>query len=121
MNALSLTYMVLTRALIASLYGIIGLASILPLPYGIFGRPMRARPPEWKWLYGIFGRPMRACPPEWKWLFTTLQRYNVKHKHNQGKRFANGIVVKRAEMLRHPCILGGPQTTGDKISSQNVR
>ena len=64
---------------------------------------------------------MRACPPEWKWLFATLQRYNVKHKHNQGKRVANGIVVKRAEMLRHPCILGGPQTTGDKIRSQNVR
>ena len=61
------------RALIASLYRIIGLASILPLPNG------------------IFGRPMRACPPEWKWLFATLQRYNVKHKHNQGKRVANGI------------------------------
>ena len=73
MNALSLTYMVLTRALIASLYRIIGLASILPLPNG------------------IFGRPMCACPPEWKWLFATLQRYNVKHKHNQGKRVANGI------------------------------
>ena len=44
------------RALIASLYRIIGLASILPLPNG------------------IFGRPMRACPPEWKWLFATLQK-----------------------------------------------
>ena len=28
---------------------------------------------------------------------------------------------KRAQMLRHPCILGGPQTKGDKIKSQNVR
>ena len=63
--------MVLTRALIAFL------ASILPLPNG------------------IFGRPMRACPPEWKWLFATLQRYNVKHKHNQGKRVANGIVCSK--------------------------
>ena len=64
---------------------------------------------------------MRACPPEWKWLFATLQRYNVKHKHNQGKRVANGIVVKRAEMLRHPGILGGPQTTGDKWVSSTAR
>ena len=77
MNALSLTYMVLTRALIASLYRIIGLASILPLPNG------------------IFGRPMCACPPEGKWLFATLQRYNVKHKHNQGKRVANGIACSK--------------------------
>ena len=77
MNALSLTYMVLTRALIASLYRIIGLASILPLPNG------------------IFGCPMRDCPPEWKWLFATLQRYNVKHKHNQGKRVANGIACSK--------------------------
>ena len=77
MNALSLTYMVLTRALITSLYQIIRLASILPLPNG------------------IFGRSMRACPPEWKWLFATLQRYNVKHKHNQGKRVANGIACSK--------------------------
>ena len=28
---------------------------------------------------------------------------------------------KRAEMLRHPCILGGPQIKGDKIRSQNLR
>ena len=56
------------RALIASLYRIIGLASILPLPNG------------------IFGRPMRACPPEWKWLFATLQSYNAKLKHNQESR-----------------------------------
>ena len=68
---------VLTRALIASLYRIIGLASILPLPNG------------------IFGRPIRACPPEWKWLFATLQRYDVKHKHNQGKRVANGIACAK--------------------------
>ena len=77
MNALSLTYMVLTRALIASLYRIPRLASILPLPNG------------------IFGRSMRACPPEWKWLFATLQRYNVKHKHNPGKRVANGIACSK--------------------------
>ena len=77
MNALSLTYMVLTRALIASLYRITGLASILRLPNG------------------IFGRPMRGCPPEWKWLFATLQRYNVKHKDNQGKRVANGIACSK--------------------------
>ena len=77
MNALSLTYMVLTRALIASLYRIIGLASTLPLPNG------------------IFGRPMRACPPEWKWLFATLHKYNVKHKHNQGKRVENGIACSK--------------------------
>ena len=38
---------------------------------------------------------MRACPPEWKWLFATLQRYNVKHKHNQGKRVANGIACSK--------------------------
>ena len=25
---------------------------------------------------GIFGRPMRACPPETKWFFATLHRYN---------------------------------------------
>ena len=61
------------RALIASLYRIIGLASILPLPNG------------------IFSRPMRACPPEWKWLFATLQRYNVKHKHNQESRKRHGV------------------------------
>ena len=77
MNALSLAYMVLTRVLIASLYRIIGLASILPLPNG------------------IFGRSMRACPLEWKWLFATLQRYNVKHKHNQGKRVTNGIACSK--------------------------
>ena len=77
MNALSLTYMVLTRAVIASLYRIIGLASVLPLPNG------------------IFGCPMCACPPEWKWLFATLHRYNVKHKHNQGKRVANGIACSK--------------------------
>ena len=28
---------------------------------------------------------------------------------------------KRVEMLCHPCILGGPQTKGDKIKSQNLR
>ena len=60
-----------------NLYRIIGLASILPLPNG------------------IFGRPMRACPPKRKWLFATLQRYNVKHKHNQGKRVANGIACSK--------------------------
>ena len=38
---------------------------------------------------------MRACPPEWKWLFATLQRYNVKHKQNQGKRVANGIACSK--------------------------
>ena len=38
---------------------------------------------------------MCACPPEWKWLFATLQRYNVKHKHNQGKRVANGIACSK--------------------------
>ena len=38
---------------------------------------------------------MRACPPKWKWLFATLQRYNVKHKHNQGKRVANGIACSK--------------------------
>ena len=27
---------------------------------------------------------------------------------------------KRAEMLRHPCILGGPQKKGNKIRSQNL-
>ena len=32
-----------------------------------------------------------------------------------------GNAQKRAEMLRHPCILGGPQTKGDKIRSQNLR
>ena len=67
-SALVATLQNTQRALIASLYRMIGLASILPLPNG------------------IFGRPVRGCPPEWKWLFATLRRYNVKHKHNQESR-----------------------------------
>ena len=39
--------------------------------------------------------PCVLVPPEWKWLFATLQRYNVKHKHNQGKRVANGIACSK--------------------------
>ena len=30
---------------------------------------------------GIFGRPMRACPPETKWFFATLHRYNIEHSN----------------------------------------
>ena len=39
-----------------------GLASMLPLPNG------------------IFGRPMRASPPEMKWFFATLHGHNVGHR-----------------------------------------
>ena len=53
----------ITRALMASLYRIMGLASMLPLPNG------------------ILSRLMCACPPETKWFFATLHRYNVGHRN----------------------------------------
>ena len=30
---------------------------------------------------GIFGRPMHACPPETKWFFATLHKYNEGHRN----------------------------------------
>ena len=63
MNALSLTHIVLTQALMASLYPMMGLASMLPPPNG------------------IFGCPMCACPLESKWFFANVNRYNVGHRN----------------------------------------